>query len=297
MSLFRSSRHLGVALTLSVLTAGMAFEARAGLRSSVSDVRITARIETLFLLNEELSPLNINTTTNKGVVTLTGSVVDDVQKGLAAELAEGVDGVRSVVNHLVVVDTPPEAPNRSWRQHVEDRTISASIRSRLLYHKQFKAMKIDVKCRDGNVTLSGVVDSEEHKDRIGRIAEETRGVASVTNNLTVYQKAKMDVVANLGRQVADEWVEKRVETAILMNRHVGIRDLGVEVDDGTCILTGVVRSAEQRELVGAIAASVCGVQSIHNNIAIDHAALSLEPIEVPEQEGSDLSGGADGVSR
>jgi len=256
----------------------------AGAMTGIEDARITARIETMFLLNEHLSPFNINTTTENGVVTLTGSVADEVQRDLAADLANEVEGVKDVVNNILVVDTAlPRPPKRSWRQIVTDRTISAHIRSRLLYHKHFRAMKLDVKCHNNAVTLSGVVGTADQKAAIGRIAEETRGVEKVHNNLTVRPKEKLDPISNVGRQLSDEWVEKRVETALMMNRHISILDLHVEVDDDLCILAGTVRSDDQKALAEAIAQSVYGVQAVRNDIQVREVDLYDEPV-VPETE-------------
>ncbi len=250
--------------------------------SAIDDARITARIETMFMLNRHLSPFNINTTTKDGVVTLSGSVEDEVQKDLAGELADSVDGVKSVNNQVIVMGTViSRKPKRGWRQKVEDKTISASVRTRLIYHKEFRGFRIGVKTENNVVTLFGVVGSEAQKQRIGAIAFDTRGVAAVKNNLTVRPKEKLSQVQNVGRQVSDEWVEKRVETALMLNRHISLRDLNVEVDDGLCMLTGTVDSETQLELAGAIAQSIHGVRQVKNDVRVRPVKVDLEPIEPP----------------
>ena len=54
-----------------------------GQLGAVSDAAITTRIETMFLLNEHLSAFEINTGTQRGVVTLRGGVETQIQKDLA----------------------------------------------------------------------------------------------------------------------------------------------------------------------------------------------------------------------
>jgi len=238
-------------------------------RQSAVDASITAQIETTFLFNRHLNPFNINTSTENGVVTLTGAVADEVQRELAENIAGSVEAVKSVVNNITVMGTVlTERPQRSWRQRIDDMTVAASVRSRLLYNKEFKGAKIGVASELGVVSLYGLVATEDQKERIGKIADETHGVIEVKNELTVRAKEDMNALATVGRAVSDEWVEKRVETAIALNRHIRVRGLDVEVDDDVCILTGTVDSDEEKDLAEAVALSIYGVQEVRNEINI-----------------------------
>jgi len=248
------------------------------LGDAAHDTAITARIETLFLVNEYLSPFNINTTTNNGVVTLTGSVADEVQKDLATDLAKTVDGVKEVVNNLTVVGTVvSNRPRRTWRDRINDSTLTATVRSNLLYNKEFKGLKIGVSSENGVVTLYGVVHTYFEKDRIERIVMDTRGVNKVINNLTVHPGQSGDIVETATRKVADEWIEKRVATAIALNRYISMRSLNVKVQDGLCILTGSVDSEKQRELAESLALSISGVEKVQNDITIYEPPAPTSP--------------------
>lgn len=251
---------------------------------TIDDARITARIETMFLMNDHLSPFNINTTTSEGAVTLSGSVSDEIQKELAGELAASVDGVVSVDNRITIVEAHASStPNRTWRQRIDDLDTAASIKRRLLTGGEFKGLKIGVNVDRGVVTLYGVVGTDENRARIGQIAQDTEGVVRVENNLTVRAKDPLDQVQNVGRQVTDEWTEKRVETALMMNRHVRVRNLNVEVDDGVCILTGLVDTPAQRELALSIAENLYGVGRVRNEISVRDASAPA-----PEEPAQDV---------
>ncbi len=264
-----SMRWITAAAALIVAVFAEAQTATDTVRQSAVDASITAQIETTYLFNRHLSPFNINTTTEDGVVTLTGAVADEVQRELAESIASSVEAVKSVTNHITVMGTVlSPRPKRTWRQRIDDMTVAASVRSRLLYNKEFKGMKIGVGSELGVVTLFGVVGSEEQKKRIGVIADETHGVIEVKNELTVRAKEDIDQIAKVGREFSDEWVEKRVETALVLNRHLSVRGLNVEVDDDICILTGTVDTDEEKDLAEAVASSIYGVGSVRNEIRI-----------------------------
>lgn len=247
----------------------------------LTDAQITTRIATAYLLDDQISAFNINTNTEDGVVTISGSVVDEVQKQLAEDIARSVPGVVEVHNNIVVMDMPvPEPPKRSWGQVVKDRGVSAAIRSRLLYHKQFQGLSLDIHSFNGVVTLSGVVRDEDSKDTIERIAFDTRGVNRVVNNLVVRPKEADYSSNNIARGVSDAWIEKRVESALFMNRHVSIGDLNVRVVNGLCLLTGVVPTDAQKQLASVVASSVAGVREVRNNILVrELSAPEADPLE------------------
>lgn len=254
--------------------------------TTIEDSTISARVNTLYLLNEHLNPLNITVKTQNGNVMLTGSVNDEVQKELAEDLALGVSGVGFVDNRLVVINTViGEKERRTWKQRVSDRALSASVKTRLLMNGEFKGLKTGISAINGVVTLYGVVPTEEHVQSMLQVASETKGVVDVVNNLTVRRKDdSYDAVRGVGRAISDEWVESRVETAVILNRHLSIRELNVEVDDGICILTGTVNSEGKKELAGQIADSIAGVSEVRNNIIVrpgDEVEL-LSPSEQPD---------------
>jgi len=240
-----------------------------GTKEAITDTAITARIETLFAVNEHLSPFNINTTTAAGVVTLTGSVSDDVQKLLATDLAKTVDGVTEVKNELTVVGTVvSQRPPKTWRQKIDDASLTAAIRSNLLWNRELKGLNIGVENDGGNVTIFGVVGNEFAKQSIEKIVMDTRGVNKVTNNITVHTANKVDPITTVTRAVSDDVVAARVKSNLLVNRYVTTRNLNVKVTDGLCILTGTVDSEAQREAAGNLAASISGVASVQNDLKV-----------------------------
>jgi osmotically-inducible protein OsmY len=279
------ARYLITALAL--LTA---MTAAADLDQKTEDAAITARVETMFLLNQHLNPFNINTNTREGVVTLVGSVNDEVQKDLAGELAASADGVKSVNNEIIVSpNTYGEKERRKFGQKVKDQTTTASVRARLLYHREFKGLQIGVETINGVVRLHGVVKSDPQRRRIEEVTRETRGVIDVINDLVLRNRDPLEAPRPLGQSISDEWLEKRVETQLLLNRHLSIRELDVEVNEGVVILTGSVNEDRERVLATNLAQSIQGVNEVRNEISLRDptAPLYTEPVDPPVLEGSD----------
>lgn len=255
---------------------------------SIDDARVTARIETTLLLNEHLNTFDIRAESVDGRVTLTGQVANEIQKELAGDLAVAVDGADTVDNRIVVVPGSGIAVSvpvgRTFRQRVEDGSVSASVRTRLVYHRHFRALKIGVRTMDGVVTLSGIVPDEDRKRRIGEVAAETRGVAGVINNLTVLARRDVEDAQDVRQTISDEWVEKRVETSILLHRDLSIRRIDVEVNGGICVLSGTVESELKKTRVGRIAANIHGVLRLVNDVRVVGAEFrGLDVMDVPDE--------------
>jgi osmotically-inducible protein OsmY len=70
---------------------------------------------------------------------------------------------------------------------VDDASITAEIKTSILFHKSTHALATQVSTRDGVVTLHGEAANEAEKDRVTRIAEDINGVKRVNNRMTLRQ--------------------------------------------------------------------------------------------------------------
>ena len=69
--------------------------------------------------------------------------------------------------------------------YIDDKTITAKVKTALLRDSTVKGSDVDVTTFNGAVQLSGFVESQEQKDRAGELARQTEGVQQVHNNLIV----------------------------------------------------------------------------------------------------------------
>ena len=89
---------------------------------------------------------------------------------------------------LVIIGTSlaacaSSAEKRSAGEYLDDKTISAKVKTDLAEDPITKASEIDVTTYNGVVELSGFVSTKESIKRAEDIARNVKGVKSVENNL------------------------------------------------------------------------------------------------------------------
>jgi hypothetical protein len=69
---------------------------------SLDEARLTAKVKSKIALDDTLDGSRVHVSTKDQRVTLTGTVINEVQHGRALALARETDGVATVVDHLSV---------------------------------------------------------------------------------------------------------------------------------------------------------------------------------------------------
>ena len=72
------------------------------LDKEISDAWITTKVQSKYYLDTDVKGLQIDVTTNGGVVTLTGKVGSAAERQKALSLAKSTDGVKQVIDKLTV---------------------------------------------------------------------------------------------------------------------------------------------------------------------------------------------------
>ncbi len=70
---------------------------------AVSDSVVTAKVKGVLMSMNDLEGARVSVSTEKGIVTLSGTLPDAVQVARAVEIARGVEGVRDIENRLKTV--------------------------------------------------------------------------------------------------------------------------------------------------------------------------------------------------
>lgn len=159
----------------------------------MSDAWLDGKLETALLFNDQLNSFEIDTEVKHGTVYLTGAVESEIDKDLAGEVAKSVEGIKKVKNQLTVDKTAAEAARKSssyeekaqWRQNIDNATLTANVKSRLLLNENTDGLDINVDSVDGVVTLSGTVESEAEAALAEQIAKNAEDTREVNNRLQV----------------------------------------------------------------------------------------------------------------
>ena len=150
-----------------------------------SDAGITTKVKAKMATDSTVKASQINVDTKDKVVTLSGTVDNEAAKTQAVAIARGTQGVSDVVDNLTVEAPRSAESNRSVGQFVDDASITAAVKAKLVADSVVGGLKIDVDTKDGVVSLNGPVKNQEEKDTAIRLARETNGVKDVKDNLVV----------------------------------------------------------------------------------------------------------------
>lgn len=146
----------------------------------VDDSVTTGRVKAALIADPTTKAHQIDVETFKGTVQLNGFVDTAASKERASEVAKGTKGVTAVRNNLTVKSSGREAGTV-----VDDSAITAKVKAALAGDPRTKAHQVNVETREGNVQLSGFVDSSEAKSTAEELARSVESVKSVDNELDV----------------------------------------------------------------------------------------------------------------
>jgi hyperosmotically inducible periplasmic protein len=150
-------------------------------KTQVTDSWITSKTKIALFGDDRVKGTQVKVETMKGVVTLRGKVDSDEAKSAAAEVAKGIDGVKSVKNDLQVV-----APKERKAVAANDKDITARVEQSL--KKDASLKKIHARTDAGVVTLTGEAPSITASARASELARGVAGVHAVKNEVQLNAK-------------------------------------------------------------------------------------------------------------
>jgi osmotically-inducible protein OsmY len=221
------------------------------------DPTINRHVQEAIDRHHRLRDANITIATLDGVVTLSGTVSNYLDKHALERIAARIIGVRSVVNRIVVDSLP-----------VDDRQLQASIRQRLSHISSAAGRNVDVTVHDGVVTLSGSVASYAGSRQAERIAREVRGVRKLNNQLRVFDSAPA---------VPDDQLRDAIASTLANDGYLAGYQLEISVAEGVVTLSGDLPSLFLKQRAVNQARSVAGVSDVDDQMITDSQVL-LQPV-------------------
>jgi len=152
-------------------------------KALLNDTYLTSKTKIALFADSRVKGTQINVETKKGVVMLRGKVDSGEARSAAAEIAKGIDGVKSVKNELQVV-----APSKRDAVEDKDEAITERVKKQIARDSHLKKANIDVQTNAGVVSLTGEVPNIKASAQASWIAWKVAGVKSVKNDLTVKEK-------------------------------------------------------------------------------------------------------------
>jgi osmotically-inducible protein OsmY len=228
------------------------------LLASAMDQRIEASARSSYNFMTFLKDDTIQVACSAGVVTLTGTVSQDYHKSLAQETVNGLPGVKSVINLLVVAGEQPTEHSDNW--------ITMKVKTALTFHKNVSASSTEVNTQDGVVTLSGSADTQAKKDLTGEYARDVDGVTEVRNELVVGNGQQ--AFQRMGRKVDDASITAQIKTSLLFTRSTHALATKVTTRDGVVTLHGEAVNPAEKDHVTRIVEDINGVKQVNNRMTL-----------------------------
>ena len=211
---------------LAVLTVALTFSLSVAAAPVIDDDQITAAIDGEFIFDDVVDSNVVDISTVDGVVTLSGTADSILTKERAAEIAANTVGVRAVVNRIEVRP----------RGELTDLELEQAVRGALLEDPATDSYEIDVTARDGEVTLTGTVQSWQERQLSELVAKSVAGVTGVSTDIQVDSAAE-----RLDFEIEAD-VESRLANDVLVDDFL----ITVDVSDGVVTLGGTVGSLAEK---------------------------------------------------
>ena len=236
-----------------VLTSGV-------VQASETDNRIQSAAKDSYVFRTYLKDDSINTSSNDGVVTLTGTVSEGSHKSLAQDTVESLPGVKSVDNQLTINGQQPAENSDGW--------IGMQVKSSLFFNRNVSAVNTEVDVTDGVVTLKGQADSQAQKDLTGEYAKDINGVKDVKNEMTIAVPANKPSDQSKDNKIDDASITAQVKIAFLTHHSTSAFKTGVETTEGVVTLSGDATSDAAKDMATKVARDINGVTNVVNNMKI-----------------------------
>jgi len=199
----------------------------------------------------QLSSAEIGVIVKDGVVTLTGTV-DNYSKKLEAEdAAKNVNGVKVVVEKILVRFNGTSMAGR------EDTEIAIDIVNALKGKWQVPHDKVKVMVEDGWVSLEGVLHWNFEREAVEKAITHLAGVKGISNEITIQST------------IDNEIRREEVEAALARNGSIDDVDILVHAFGRTVTLRGTVTSLFQKNEAGRTAWKTPGVWIVDNALVVE----------------------------
>ena len=182
--------------TIASLPGVKSFDNQLQVRSALpvlsADEWLRAKVTFALMFYRSLSATDIEVLAKNGEVTLRGEATSTAQKDLATEYTKDMDGVNAVKNEMTVAPAAKKPGEKTISERIyamsgsiDDASITALVKTTLLYHRSTSALKTTVETKEGVVKLGGKASNVSEKELATKYVADVHGVKMVVNHMTV----------------------------------------------------------------------------------------------------------------
>jgi hyperosmotically inducible protein len=168
-------------VAISALVFGGAVQAQRSAGEHVDDSTLIASTKMALIEDRAIPGGKINVEAFKRTVQLSGFVDNEAEKAAALARAKSVAGVEKVNDAIIVASA-----KRTFGQTIDDQTVHAAVKLKLAeVFGVGKAVEVVEHVRDGEVLLSGFVDSTKLRADVVAAVKSVKGVTTVHDKISV----------------------------------------------------------------------------------------------------------------
>ena len=177
-----------------------------------------------------------------------------------ADLADTAAGALGATTGATgVAATTPATPSTPSAEAADDRVEVA-----LSTDANLRGFGLDADERGGRIILRGAVRTEQQKSQAAEIVARVAPGVTVDNRIRVEASARM----RTSDPVDVDALEEQIENPLEADATLGPFDLEVDEDDGQLIISGTVRTADQKAQAERIAKQLAGTVVVVNRVKI-----------------------------
>jgi len=157
-----------------------------------TDAWLIAKVKSTLLFHRSVSATETEVLATDGTITLRGNAISAAQKDLTTEYAKDVEGVKNVKNEMTVLTDEMKPGKKTMgekmdfmSESIDDASITALVKTTLLYHRSTSALNTTVETKEGVVMLGGKARNTAEKDLATKLVSDIYGVKSVVNTMIV----------------------------------------------------------------------------------------------------------------
>lgn len=213
---------------------------------SISDKEIEEWIRERFAGSGHKEVSGLGCRVSKGIVTLVGHVETQSNERLAKRIASQVRGVKEIRSEVQLKE-----------KGVDDATLVNRVESAMVASPWVNAQEIRTDARNGLITLTGMVDTQEAAEWAVETAYQVSGVKAVVSEIVTRHRSKGEDL-----RLTEQLV------AVFGNNRINSGQVHAFVQGGTAFLSGEVYADEDRERAESLIHLVSGIHNVNNAIRV-----------------------------